>query len=273
MSVPEAINGKLFCFDDSLSSRLRIVDEDIKKRWDDCRLNVEIQRQLYETTKLDEVYHSNRIEGNRLTYAEMRNIIHVDGDIPSRPSLDQRETRNLLAALDFAQEIAFDRSRSVTQNFLRQFHAILMDGISEDAGRYRNTPVIIQGSSHPTPETFLVKQMMTKLSDYLVALTTDSAPLPDSPIFCAAAAHALLVQIHPFSDGNGRTARALMNLILRRNGYPPSIIPVDVRARYIDALEDTWQDGDLTLLIELIYENIHEGWDTAIVQKSLQSEP
>ncbi len=271
MIIPKAINGKPFYFDDSLNSRLRILDEDIKKRWAVNRLTVEIQRQLYEQTKLDEIYHSNRIEGNRLTYGETRNIIQAEGEIPIRPSLDQLETSNLLSALDFAQVIAFDKSKFVTQNFLRQFHAILMEDVREDAGQYRNTQNIIKGSSHSTPDEFLVPPFMTELSDYLVYVTTDSARLSDSPIFCAAAAHALLAQIHPFSDGNGRTARALMNLILRRNGYPPSIIPEDNRARYIDALEDTWLDGDLTLLIELIYENIHERLDTADLQVSLQS--
>ncbi len=256
MIIPKAITRKRFYFDDSLNSRLRILDEDIKKRWASNRLSVEIQRHHYQQTKLDEIYHSNRIEGNRLTYGEVQNIIEADGNIPSRPSLDQLETRNLLAALDFAQVHAFNKSRLVTQNFLRQFHAILMEGVGEEAGRYRNTPNFIMSSSHSTPDEFHVPQFMTEMSDYLVYVTTDCARLSDSPIFYAAAAHALLAQIHPFSDGNGRTARALMNLILRRNGYPPSIIPEDNRARYIDALEDTWLDGDITLLIELIYETL-----------------
>lgn len=271
MNMPRSVNGSTYNFDDSLSPRLGKLDEDIRIRWEDHRLNVAIQRQLYEETKLDEIYHSNRIEGNRLTYGETRQIIKDNGIIPGKPSIDQQETRNLSAALDFAQEVAFDRSQPLTQNFLRQFHAILMEGISEDAGRYRNTQNIIKGSSHSTPDAFLVRQFMTELSDYLLSVTTNSAPFSESPIFVAALAHAQFVQIHPFSDGNGRTARALMNLILRRNGYPPSIIPEDDRPRYIDALEDTWEYGDITLLVELILENIHERLDTADLQLSLQT--
>lgn len=271
MIIPKAINGKPFHYDEWLHARLSTMHEDIKKRWIEGRLSVQIQRQLYEQTKLDEIYHSNRIEGNRLTYGETRNIIQADGNIPNRPSIDQVETRNLLAALDYAQAVAFDRSQVVTQNFIRQFHAILMEGVNDDAGRYRDTPNIIKGSRHSTPDAFLVQQMMTDLSDYLSAVTRNGAELPDSPVFAAAAAHALFVQIHPFTDGNGRTARALMNLVLRRNGYPPSIIPEDVRGRYIDALEYTWLDGDLSLLVELLHENIHEGLDTVDLQKSLQT--
>ncbi len=270
MIRPKAINGKPFHYDEWLNARLRTMHEDITKRLKEGRLTAQIQRQLYEQTKLDEIYHSNRIEGNRLTYGETRNIIQADGDIPSRPSLDQLETRNLLAALDFAQEVAFDKSKPITQSFLRQFHAILMEGVNDDVGRYRDTPNIIEGSRHSTPDAFLVQQMMTDLSDYLSAVTRNEVELPDSPVFAAAAAHALFVQIHPFTDGNGRTARGLMNLILRRHGYPPSIIHEDDRTSYLDALEHTWDKGDLTPLVELIHENVCERMDTADLLSSLR---
>ena len=67
-----------------------------------------------------------------------------------------------------------------------------------------------------------------------------------------------LVQIHPFTDGNGRTARALMNLILMRRGYPPCIITEEDRPRYIDALEESWDTGNLTPFIALVQENVNE---------------
>ena len=255
MITPRAIDGKPFYFDDSLNSRLLILDEKIKCGWDKGQLNLDLQRILYTETRLDEIYHSNRIEGNRLTYDETRQVIQNGDIIASKPLIDYQETMNLSAALDFAQEIAFDRSQSPTQNFLRQFHAILMKGIGEDAGQYRNTQNFINGSSHSTPDAFLVPQLMTELSDYLLSITVNSARLSESPVFCAAAAHVLFVQIHPFTDGNGRTARALMNLILRRHGYPPSIIPEDDRSRYIGALEFAWGNGDLTPLIGLILEH------------------
>lgn len=272
MIMPRTIDGKAFYFDDSLNARLRALDNEIRSRWDDGRLNAEIQRKLYAETRLDEIYHSNRIEGNRLTRGETQRVIQNGETDLAKQSLDHFETRNLSAALDYAQTVAFDKTRVVTQHFLREFHAILMEGINDDAGQYRNTQNIIKGSSHSTPDAFLeVPQCMTDLSDYLSSVTTLNAHFMDSPIFCAAAAHALFVQIHPFSDGNGRTARALMNLILRRNGYPPCIIFEDSRDRYIDALEDTWEYGDLSLLVELMHENIHDRIDTADLRASLQT--
>ena len=77
---PKAINGKPFHYDEWLRTRLSTMNEDIKERMDGgYGFLLQIQRQLYEQTKLDEIYHSNRIEGNRLTYGETRNIIQADG--------------------------------------------------------------------------------------------------------------------------------------------------------------------------------------------------
>ena len=99
---------------------------------------------------------------------------------------------------------------------------------------------------------------MTALSDYVLRVTEPVEHWEEMPIFNAAVAHAWLAQIHPFTDGNGRTARILMNLILMRRGYPPCIITEDDRTRYIDALEATWENGNLTSLMELVLENVNE---------------
>ena len=157
--------------------------------------------------------------------------------------------------------MSFDPAKVITQNFVRQFHAILLNGIQEDAGRYRDTNNKISGSANETPEAFLVPQFMADLSDYLKQASSQYAEVHHSPICSAAAAHALFGQIHPFSDGNGRTARhAIVDTILIRQGYPPCIITEDDRPTYIDALESAWgskeENGDLTALIELMHENI-----------------
>ncbi len=271
MKRPKTINGQPFHFDDWLNTRLRKLDAEIKDRWGDGRFSTQIQRQLYEQTKLHEIYHSNRIEGNRLTYGETKEVIQNSDAISGNPTIDQREAINLSSALDYAQEVVLDKSIIVTQNFLREFHALLLADIQNDAGSYRKDSNTITGSSYATPDAFLVQQMMTDLSDYVRAVTSSNASNSDYPIFCAAAAHTWLAQIHPFTDGNGRAARALMNLILRRNGYPPCIIFEDDRPRYIDSLEHSWENGDLSLLIELMHENISEQMDNADSLNSLRS--
>lgn len=253
----KSVFGKPFQCDDNLISRLRRLDVEIRQRWSIDNPNLEIQRQLYQQSRLDEVYHSNRIEGNRLTYDETRRVVEAGDAISGKPSIDQLEAKNLAATLDFAQEVAFDKDQPVTQSCLRQFHAILMRGIETDAGRYREVPVTIAQSSHTPPDPFLVPQLMTALSDYLLIITSLDAYTITSPVVSAAVAHTLFVQIHPFSDGNGRTARALMNLVLRRRSYPPSVIPADARSRYVNSLEAAWEDGDLTAFVELIKDRLH----------------
>lgn len=257
------IAGKPFHYDDALNSRLEALDKDIKSSWDDGQLSEEAQRQVYEQSKIEAVYHSNRLEGNRLTIGETQQVIKENAVIPGKPYRDQRETTNLVTAINFAWETAFDHTKVITQNFVRQFHDILLDGIQDDAGRYRVTPNKIWGSAHETPEAFLVPQLMANLSDYLKQATSQFAEDTYSPVCSAAAAHALFGQIHPFTDGNGRTARhAIVDTILIRHGYPPCIIAEDDRPIYIDALEKSWgnteENGDLTALMELMHDNIRE---------------
>lgn len=270
MVALKTVYSQPFHVDKSLLPRLRALDEDIKSRWADKRLNLEIQRTLFYGSKIEAVYHSNLIEGNRLTYGETQQVVQENQVIPGKPARDQREASNLWAAIDFAWETAFDPSKFITQNFLRQFHGILLNGIQEDAGKYRITPNKISGSQQDTPDAFLVPQLMANLSDYLKQVTSRNAEGAYSPVYSAAAAHALFAQIHPFTDGNGRTARhAIVDTILIRHGYAPCIITDYDKPRYIDALEEAWgshdEDGDLTMLIELMRENIEDqlqfpGW-------------
>ena len=106
---------------------------------------------------------------------------------------------------------------------------------------------------------------MGDLGKYLVSLTESQSQNDNIPLVSAAGAHAWLAQIHPFVDGNGRTARVLMNLILMRLGYTICIITREDRQRYYDSLEES-QAGDLTPPIQLMYENVEESlkeWEKA----------
>ncbi len=280
MAVLKTVYGKPFHVDRSILPRLRALDEDIKSRWADNRLNLEIQRTLFYGSKIEAVYHSNLIEGNRLTYGETLKVVQENQVIPGKPARDQREARNLWAAIGFAWETAYDPSKVITQHFLRQFHAILLNGIQEDAGQYRLTPNKISGSQQDTPEAFRVPSLMESLSDYLKQATSRNVDNANSPVYSAAAAHALFGQIHPFTDGNGRTARhAIVDTILIRHGYAPCIITDYDKPRYIDALEEAWgspdEAGDLTALVELMHDIVEAqlqfpGW-LASLRNALES--
>ena len=257
MDKLKKVLGTPFEYYANIESRLLQFHGRIQHMWRDGQLSRRILKQTYKQLKIDEIYHSNRIEGNSLTIGETREVVVNKKELPQRSRRDQLEARNLSAALDFAYETALDDARPVSQTQLRQIHALVMKGIQSDAGNYRTTQNEIYGSRYLTPEAFQVPARMTELSDYIMAVTSPDNQRDTLPVLSAAAAHAWLAQIHPFSDGNGRSARALMNLILIRNHYYPCVITEDDRSRYINALEES-QGSDLTPLVELVFENLEE---------------
>jgi Fic family protein len=119
-----------------------------------------------------------------------------------------------------------------------QIHETVLRGIDDDnAGHFRTIPVRISGSPVILPNPVKVPNMMEAFIEWVVT----SKNL--HPVELAAEAHYQLVTIHPFVDGNGRTARLLMNLILIQNGYPPAIIRTRDRLKYIGGLEKAQLSG------------------------------
>ena len=258
MLAPQAVSGKPFFIDSSTTSLLQALDEQVIDMWATGKLSPPLLLEMYQQVKLDELYHSNRIEGNSLTYGETVELIQANKEIQGKSLRDQQEARNLSAALDYVHEIGTDNSVAITQNVIRRIHSLILMNIQADAGKYRTTQIEVTGSRFAPPEAFQVPSNMTALSDYVRVVSIPDTPHCDLPLFSAAVVHVWLAQIHPFTDGNGRAARALMNLILMRRGYPPCIITEEDRPRNIDALENSWENGDLTLFIELLHENINE---------------
>ncbi len=122
---------------------------------------------------------------------------------------------------------------SITPFHVRQTHKLVQSRIDdENAGRYRETQVRIAGTAFTPPESWQVPNLMTEWGAWLVAEENVT-----HPVTLAALAHHRLVAIHPFIDGNGRTARLVMNLILMRAGYPPTVIQRINREQYYRVLD------------------------------------
>lgn len=257
MHKPKTVTGKLLFVDSSVNCLLRSLDERVRNMWANAELTTPSLHNMYRQVKIDELYHSNKIEGNSLTYAETVEVIQANKEILGKPPRDQQEARNLSDALDYVHDVGMDNSVTVTQNEIRRIHSLILKDIQADAGAYRTTQIEITDSRFAPPEAFLVPSFMTALSDYVRQETNPNAQHNDLPLFSAMAAHACLAQIHPFTDGNGRTARALMTLILIRRGYPPCIIEDNDRRPYIDALEVSRESGDLTSLTQLVCEKMN----------------
>ncbi len=247
------INGTPFDYYENLDERLL----DSHERVQEMRINSQALRRIWQYFRIKDIYHSNAIEGNTLTVGETKWVVE-EGILTGKAPRDQAEAKNLSHALDLMEGIAVSKDRPIVLNDLRQIHALILKDIQDEyAGKYRRNEVKISGSEYKPPEARLISQQMNDLGTYIKKVTSSDASDTDLPILCAAAAHAWLAQIHPFGDGNGRTARLLMNLILMRRGYPPCIIMREERLRYYDALEES-QAGDLSPLIELVYENVEE---------------
>jgi Fic family protein len=191
-------------------------------------------------------YNSNAIEGNTLTLRETQLILEQGVTIGGKSLREHFEVVNHREAITLVESLA-DRREPITATVVRQLHALVMARIDdENAGQYRQLPVRIAGATHEPPPAWEVPARMTDWVDWLNE-QEDSA----EPVELAAVAHHRLVAIHPFLDGNGRTARLVMNLILLRAEYLPAIIARANRAQYYRALAaaDRGDSAPLTNLV------------------------
>ena len=129
-------------------------------------------------------------------------------------------------------ESLIDKKEPITAFHVRQIHKLILSQIDdENAGQYRKTDVRIAGAKHIPPEAWDVPQRMTDWENWL-----KDSQKKIHPVELAALAHHQLAAIHPFIDGNGRTARLVMNLVLFRAGYPPAVILRVNRKQYYQVL-------------------------------------
>lgn len=256
------IPGTFYMYDSRLNSELA----NLRERVDGFRTLVSTisgpaLQNLTDYFRLKNIYHSNAIEGNLLSLGETQLVIQEGLTITGKPLKDSIEVKNLSSALDFFETLADREGLPVTTQDIRNIHACILKGIDDpNAGAYRSVFVEISGSKHRPPDPARIPVMMEDLGDWLTRVSDISNVSQNSidPVVLACVAHAWLVHIHPFIDGNGRTARLLMNLLLIRRGYPLAIITKDERQRYYDALEESDEGGDLTPFLRLVLESVDD---------------
>ena len=167
---------------------------------------------LREALVLEWTYHSNAIEGNTLTLRETK-VVLEGITVGGKTLREHFEAINHRDAIGYVEEIVANQE-PLNERIIRDIHALVLKGIqAEEAGRYRQ-------------------------DNAMQDLVTWYAASGDvNPIVRAAELHTRFVQIHPFVDGNGRTGRLLLNLVLMQAGYPPAIIQKEERSRYYDVLD------------------------------------
>ena len=186
---------------------------------------------------LELTWTSNAIEGNTLTASETALVIEKGLTIGGKPLRDHLEAIDHHDAIRYVRAIA-RRGVPLNEMDIRSLHNLIMRRSDPDsAGRYADQGrfVLTDIGRHAFPSPAEVPARMGELSGWLAAET-------DTPE-TAFTAHRRLVNIHPFNDGNGRTARLLMNLVLLRGGYPPVAVRPEDRAAYLAALQGQDDDG------------------------------
>lgn len=208
-------------------------------------------QQLKEYFRIGLTYTSNALEGNSLTEVETK-IILEDGLTAGGKSLrDHLEVLGHSQAYDLMWQLA--GKKKFSESDILALHHLFFHRVDEKAaGSYRTVPVIVTGVQYQFPLPPDIPKLMQQFITSLETL------LPNShPVEYAALAHLNFVLIHPFIDGNGRTARLLLNLVLLQQGYVVTIIPPVTRREYLESLRSA-NNGDNEPFIRFIAERVLE---------------
>ena len=195
-------------------------------------------------------YTSNAIEGNTLTPVETTLVIEQGVTISGKPLKDHLEALDHYDAIRYVRQLAREKT-PVTESDVRNLHQLVVQRSRPDiAGRYADLARYVRTETgrHEFPSPAEVPALMGDFAGWLGAA-------PDTPE-TAFAAHRRLVDIHPFNDGNGRTARLLMNLILIRGGYPPVAVRPEDRLANVRAFQQSQAGQGTESLDTLLYERL-----------------
>jgi Fic family protein len=216
--------------DPDITARLTSLAEEVGAFRAKGALEPMAVRKLGEYFRLQHIYHSTGIEGNRLSLRETEVVLLEGIELGDKPLSDQLEVKDLAQAFRFLDECA-QAAEPLREIDIREMHRLTV-GHKQEAqpGAYRRAGVVITGSELKPPEPLAVPGSMQQLVNW-----TNRLKQLDTLAF-AVVAHHKLTAIHPFMDGNGRVARLLLNLILMKAGYPVVNVRREDRPRYYEAL-------------------------------------
>jgi Fic family protein len=227
-----------------------------KKRLDELRpLSSKALASLEHYYDIELTYTSNAIEGNTLSPVETALVIEKGITSGGKPLKDHLEALDHYGAIRWIRELAAENT-PVTESDLRNLHRLVTQrSAPELAGRYADAPRYVRTETgrHSFPSPPEVPALMADFSRWI-------ATSPNTPE-TAFEAHKRLVNIHPFNDGNGRTARLLMNLILLRAGYPPIAVRPEDRLEYIRNLQREQVGERAEAFFALLYRRLDETLD------------
>ncbi len=182
--------------------------------------------------QIEYAYNSTSIEGNSLTLNETRLVLQEGMTIKGKPLREHFDVVNQKEALEKLEEWV-KAKKTVKEDDILELHRITMKGISDFwAGKYKTIQNRVLGSRVRRTPPYMVKEEIGELIKMI-----NKNPEKMHVVELSAVAHQVLARIHPFLDGNGRTARLLSNLILMMHGYPPNTILNKERKKYFETIE------------------------------------
>lgn len=212
-------------------------------------------KSIRESLLLEWTYHSNAIEGNTLTLQETK-VVLEGITIGGKTLREHLEVINHRDAIFYLEDIVKNHE-ALTEWQIRNIHRLVLKGIIDDyAGRYRDQKVIISGAKHVPPEPILITEQMENLIHWY-----NGEAQSMHPVKRAAVLHVIIVGVHPFIDGNGRTARLLLNLELMKNAFPPIVIRMENRLNYYNALDKAHTANDYDEFLGLIGGELNRSLD------------
>ena len=227
--------------------------------------------------RLDWNYHSNHLEGNSLTYGETKALILFGLTAQGKPLKDHFEITGHDEAVKWIEDIV-KQERPLTESFIRELHKLLLqksyevDAITPDGkptkrrieiGQYKTAPNHVLTKTGEIFRFATPEETPAKMHDLMEWFREKQANLDTEPVLLAAEFHYKFIRIHPFDDGNGRTARLLMNFILMQYGYPPVIIKTDDKQNYFNMLRLA-DAGNIEPFVNYIADNLSRSLENMI---------
>jgi Fic family protein len=210
-------------------------------------------QQINQFFKIETTYSSNAIEGNTHTLEETKVILEDGITIGGHPLREFYEVEGHGQAYDYMFSLI--KKRDITEEDILYCHKLFSRNIPNfiDPGEYRKIEVMISGSNKVLPKA---EDVPIKMKEYIEWINKERDKY--HPVMFAAETHRRLVNIHPFTDGNGRISRLVMNTFLYQDKLFPVSIPVLRRIDYYNALEKNKREGFGNLIAELELQTIKD---------------
>lgn len=243
----------------TIQAQLDEIDA-LKAKWQELRPleGIHLQK-IKDYYSVKYTYESNKIEGNTLSLKETQLVVEKGITVSGKSMIEHMEAINHGHAVELIYQLATG-SIVLDRRTVLDMHGLILRGINPTyAGKYRDVPVMIAGSEHMPPQPYMVDKMM---EEYFLHYDNHKRTL--HPVILAAEMHERLVSIHPFIDGNGRTSRLVMNLLLLQHGYTVTYLKgdYDSRMRYYSALEKVQVDNDPEAFYLLVIEAVKESLES-----------